>query len=617
MTLKLFNRKKGFTLLFTLCNICLFAQIDSSLVPFYHGVASGDPTSNRVTLWTRVTPPAGSSADVTVTWKVALDTAFVNVVKSGSLKAKSLNDYTVKVNVTGLQSNKWYYYQFTALNKNSLTGRTRTFPSSGVDSIRFAVVSCSNYQSGYYNVYRSIGQRNDIDVVIHLGDYIYEYGVGGFGYDATLQRDHDPANEAINLSDYRKRHAQTKLDADSRRMLQQYPLIAVWDDHEVANDAYLNGAENHSPGTEGAWQDRLAQAKQAYFEWMPVRKPDPNGDPGRLYRQFKFGNLITLDMLDTRLQGRTEQLATSNPLFSDTSRTMLGINQRNWLFNDINTTTAKWTLLGQQVMISPLTIFGSVLNIDQWDGYPAERNRLYSNLQQNQNKNIVVLTGDIHSAWANDLPLSGYGISNRSASAGVEFVCPSVTSPNPFSTISPGLVSLFNNHVRYVDLSYYGYTLIDVNKNRLQGDWYGVSTITSKTFSTSLKQSWFVNNGEKFLRQAPAASSRPLSKQVPFAPASPLPFVPRLSGIAMADFMEVYPIPATDMVEIRLENTGSEKYKLTLTDITGKLILDRMIYTSGSAYHLEKIDISGLNSGLYFIKIEGNEVYQMNKIIKN
>lgn len=592
------------------------AQTDTSLIPFYHGVASGDPASNRVMLWTRVTPPNNSGSDIQVTWRLATDTGLTNIVKSGSIKAKSVKDYTVLVTVNGLQPNQWYYYQFTALSRNSLTGRTRTLPTTGVDSIRLAVVSCTNYQSGYFNVYRSIADRNDIDAIVHLGDFIYEYGKFGFGYDSTVNRVHDPKLETITLADYRRRHAQYRLDEDTRKMLQQYPLIAVWDDHEVANDAWKGGADNHDPATEGDWNTRLAAAKQAYFEWMPVKKPDPTGDPGRIYRQFKFGNLIRLDMLDTRLQGRTEQLAASSPSFNDTARTMMGLDQRQWLTDDLKSSTAKWNILGQQVMVAPMVAFGAVLNIDQWDGYPAERNRLFSAFAQNNTKNMVVLTGDIHSAWANDLPLSGYSSSNRSASAGVEFVCPSVTSPNPLSNLTPALIKLFNTHVRYVDLSYYGYTVIDINKNRLQGDWYGVSTIKAKSFVTQYKQSWYVNAGEKYLRQAASASVRSANRIVLPAPSKPQPVVPRLEYIPAESRLDLYPVPSSGWVYIDQLEEYLPEDMIQVTDMNGRMVLP--VITVGQAIQLSAsgIDVSALSPGVYIVTVSGGDGIRSGRLIR-
>jgi alkaline phosphatase D len=593
-----------------------YSQIDSTLAPFLHGVASGDPTDNGVILWTRVTPSSSSTSPIQVSWRISTDTTFLNVVQSGTATAQSTNDYSVNVIATGLTANKWYYYQFFALNKYSLTGRTRTLPTGNIDSIRFAIVSCSNYQAGFYNVYKSIADRNDVDAVLHLGDYQYEYAVGGFGYDASLNRAHDPSTEAITLTDYRKRHAQSKSDADSRRMLQQYPLIAIWDDHEVANDAYKDGAENHNPLTEGSWAVRLAAAKQAYFEWMPVRKPDPINDPGRLYRNFNFGNLIELNMIDTRLQGRTQQIATSSPQFNDTSRTIMGIPQRNWLFNEIATSTAKWNILGQQVMLTPLLAFGAVVNIDQWDGYPAERTRLYNTIKQYSNKNLIVLTGDIHSAWGNDLPQSGYSFFNRSASAGVEFVCPSVTSPNPLSGLSSALIKLFNSNVRYADLSYYGYTILDVNKLRAQGDWYSVNTVKSKTFTTSYKQSWFVRSGEKFLRQASSAASRPVAKQPIPAPRNPMIFTPRIGSEFESNLFTIYPNPTNDILIINIETSEESNTQIAVYDITGKVIQIENINLINNGFTNYPLNVSEYNAGTYFINVSSKFGNQSKVFIK-
>ncbi|MEO8147299.1 MAG: alkaline phosphatase D family protein [Bacteroidia bacterium] len=591
--------------------------LDTTLAPFYHGVASGDPTNNKVTIWTRVT--ANVTGNIAVTWRVSTDTAFNNIVASGTTMARSKSDYTVKVNVTGLKANRWYYYQFAALNKYSLTGRTKTLPAgTNVDSVRLAIMACTNYQAGYFNAYEELVHRNDIDAVIYLGDYIYEYEVGGFGYDASINRPHDPATEAITLSDYRTRHSQYKLDPQTRMLHQQFPFIAVWDDHEVANDSYKDGAENHD-ATEGNWYDRLHQARQAYFEWMPVRKPDPTGDSLRLYRKFTFGNLINLDMIDTRLQGRTIQLASGDAHFNDTDRTMMGIQQRQWLFNDFNASTARWNLIGQQVMMAPLVIFGAPLNIDQWDGYPAERERVYNSLNTNSSKNFVVLTGDIHSAWANDLRLPGYSIFNRSASAGVEFVTPSVTSPNPFSTISPGLVQLFNSHARYVDLSYHGFTIIDVNKNRVQGDFYDVNTITSPLYTSSFHEAWYVNNGEKFLRQATSASVRPANKQKALAPAVPMAYgTPRMQAAIDNSLilLGVYPNPANDFAEAQFYIRKAGTVEISVVDVTGKTLYYFTEEKTGAGVYINRIDLTSLSAGNYLIVIKTDEAKRTYKINK-
>lgn len=596
-----------------------FAQLDTSLTPFSYGVSSGDPTSNKVIIWTRVTPAYNSVTSVKVTWRMATDTGFTNIVTSGTAYAKTDNDFTLKVNVTGLTSNTWYYYQFNAYSKYSLTGRTCTLPiGANVDSIRMAVVSCTNYQAGFFNVYQSIADRNDIDVILHLGDFIYEYGKYGFGYDSLVNRPHIPAREAVSLSDYRKRYAQYKSDPQSIKLMQQYPLIAIWDDHEVANDAYMDGAQNHDPLTEGDWYTRLYNAKRAYFDWMPIRKPDPTADSMRLYRNFFFGNLVRLDMLDTRLQGRTEQLATSDIHFNDTARTMMGAVQRNWLFKEMNVSTAKWNILGQQVMLAPLTALGSAVNIDQWDGYPAERNRLYASLQQNSAKNFVILTGDIHSAWANDLPLSGYSTSNRTASAGVEFVTPSVTSPNSLSSLSPSLIQLFNSHSRYVDLSYNGYIILDVNKTRVQSDYYSVSTIKSNSFTTTWKQSWYVNVNEKFLHQGSVITSRAANKIHILAPSKPMIF-PRIGDFVKdehSSIVSVSPNPAIEQVNVEFEIQNSKINYIHVYDLNGREVITKYLGILDLATYKIPLEISSLSSGVYILELQLGNQKLRSKILK-
>ncbi|HYF01805.1 MAG TPA: alkaline phosphatase D family protein, partial [Patescibacteria group bacterium] len=293
---------------------------DEKLKPFYHGVASGDPVQDRVIIWTRVTPE--TEGDVQVFWRMATDTALKNIVAKGLFTTGQSRDYTVKIDVGGLQPNTTYYYGFTALGRNSLTGRTKTAPVT-TDRLRFAVVSCSNYQQGFFNAYGRIAERNDLDAVIHLGDYIYEYEEGGFGYNDKAQRGHEPKHEIVTQSEYRIRHSFYKLDPDLRRIHQQHPFIAVWDDHETANDAYKDGAQNHQSDKEGDWQQRKVAGKNAYMEWMPIREQE-----SRIYRTLNYGNLAELIMLDTRLEGRQKQAdSATDPSLNDPNRTMLGTEQ--------------------------------------------------------------------------------------------------------------------------------------------------------------------------------------------------------------------------------------------------------------------------------------------------
>lgn len=278
---------------------------------FLHGVASGDPLADRMILWTRVTPPEGARA-VPVAWQVAADVHFAAIVASGESEATAARDWTVKIDATGLAPGQRYFYRFWAGDPErpttSLTGRTRTLPGDTVSALRFAVVSCSNYPQGFFHVYREIAATENLDAVLHLGDYLYEYPDGGYADPRMLARGRhvQPAGELLTLADYRTRHALYKTDPDLQAAHSAHPFIAVWDDHESANDAWHGGAENHN-ADEGPWDPRRDAAVRAYFEWMPIREPDM-AEPLRTYRRFDFGTLASLIMLDTRLIGRDEQL---------------------------------------------------------------------------------------------------------------------------------------------------------------------------------------------------------------------------------------------------------------------------------------------------------------------
>jgi alkaline phosphatase D len=505
--------KHLFLILFYLIATNSFAQIlnrqvalEPCLQPFYHGVASGDPMSDRVIIWTRVTPDTThNGGPILVSWKMSTDTSMQNIVASGSTLTDASKDYTVKVDVAGLQPSKFYFYEFIALGKNSVVGRTRTAPSGDADSVRFAVVSCANYEAGFFNVYKVIKNRNDIDAVICLGDYIYEYETGGYAPNANANRTWEPANEILTLTDYRTRYSTYHLDEDLRKLHQQFPFIVVWDDHESANDSWKDGAQNHQPN-EGSWAIRKSNAKQAFFEWLPIRQTGPQNDPYQIFRNIQYGDLLELIMLDTRLHGRDQQAGTTGSIVNDPNRQLLGTDQFTWLGNRLSNTNARWKILAQQVMMAPLQVGGTAFNGDQWDGYPAERTRVYNHIIQNNINNVVVITGDIHSSWANDLPLPSYNSSTGAGSVGVEFVTPSVTSPGLNIPGGASVIQLANSHVKFCNLNQKGFILLDVNKNRTQADWFFVSTIDQPSSAFTHARSHYVNNNERFLRNTSSVS---------------------------------------------------------------------------------------------------------------
>ncbi len=352
------------------------------VVQFLHGVASGDPTADAVILWTRVSADA---ATVPVQWQLAEDQNFNRIIRSGDTSTSAQSDYTIKIDVRDLNAGTEYYYRFRAGNVTSAVGRAKTLPAAGVSAVKLAVFSCSNYPAGYFHVYAKAAEIKDLDAVIHLGDYIYEYGENGYATDnaAALGRLPQPATEILDLAQYRTRYGQYRTDSALQQLHGTAPFIAVWDDHEISNDTWRDGAENHQ-SDEGDFTLRKQAALKAYFEWMPIRPASAN-DEVTIYRQFEFGDLVNLLMLDTRIIGRDEQLSYANytdPVsgqldsarFSadlmQPNRTLLGSEQLQWLLDKLRQSDARWQILGQQVlmgrMLLPAAIASQQLSINDF-----------------------------------------------------------------------------------------------------------------------------------------------------------------------------------------------------------------------------------------------------------
>ncbi len=503
---------------------------------FAHGVASGDPRPDSVLLWTRVTPTlaatpgSGRGPAATVRWQVARDRAFRHVVARGTTRTHAARDHTVKVDAGGLEPATTYFYRFTYAGGHSRTGRTRTAPAHHAtpDSLRFGVVSCANLQAGWFAAYRHLAARDDLDAVIHLGDYLYEYAPGQYGYgqsDRDIRR-HEPPREMVALADYRQRHAQYKRDADLQDLHARHPMIATWDDHEVANDAWRRGAENHQPD-EGDFLARRRRARRAYDEWMPVRMGGTTDlrDGTSLFRRLRFGTLAELSMLDLRSyrSRQADQLQPPVPstdaTVSDPERTITGNNQMAWLKQSLSRDTAQWKLVGNPVMIAPVVFPPTVheltgpihditgllpedglpYNVDQWDGYTADRRELFGFLADHGITDTVFLTGDIHSGWACDLPLDA-GTYPASQSVATEFVGTSVTSNNlkditgsPSRTTSLAVEAAIqgaNRHVKYLDFDDHGYSVLDVTSRRTQMDYYVIGDRADRGAGVSWTASW-------------------------------------------------------------------------------------------------------------------------------
>ena len=347
---------------------------------FAFGVASGDPLADRVILWTHA-KATDSNATIPLTWQVATDAAFINIVASGRVDATESNGFTAKVDATGLNAGTDYFYRFIGdQNTFSPAGITRTLPAASATSVKFAVFSCSLYSEGFFNAYDAAA-KSDAQFALHLGDYIYEYGAGVNQYGntnaAALGRVAVPATDIVSLADYRARYAQYRSDPNLQAVHAKMPFITVWDDHEFANNAYVGGAENHKAATQGDWNQRKAIASKAYHEWLPIRTPDP-ANLLKVYHSFDFGNLFSLHMLDTRIEGRDQQYDSfgdadggigryitaitpnAGGVTTDSARKMISSTQQTWLASQMNASRATWQIVGNQDIMAKMWIPFSV-----------------------------------------------------------------------------------------------------------------------------------------------------------------------------------------------------------------------------------------------------------------
>jgi len=448
------------------------------------GVASGDALADAVVLWTHVSP-GFASGSVDVWLDIALDPGFTRRVVARSFTVDEATDYALKVDVDGLQAGQTYYYRFFALGIGSVTGRTRTLPLGSVEELRFAVASCANYGYGYFHAYRRIAERADLDGVIFLGDYIYEYAQGFYPFGDEIVRETAPGGKCVDLDGYRARYRKYRTDPDLQEAHRQHPWFVVWDDHELVNDATSEGTDllSHNPATDGDFDTRIAAAKQAYHEHMPIR--GAASDP--IYRSVRFGDLAELRLLDTRAAGRSGGI--SDPALDTPDRTMMGAEQEAWLDAELASGEATWQVIGQQIAVAHFTydeVDHRPVFFDQWDGYPAARQRLFDSLEQHGRGNVVVLTGDLHGACVFDLPRDpwsgGYVAATGEGSLAVEFICTSVTSPYlPFVpvTTEEAQLAAASPHLAWTNLVERGYSVVTVTPEYVQSDFYGVEDVRS------------------------------------------------------------------------------------------------------------------------------------------
>ncbi|QLE58596.1 alkaline phosphatase [Nostoc sp. TCL26-01] len=480
----------------------VMAQTRFSGYPFSLGVASGDPLPDSVVLWTRLAPDplnggGVSPINIPVQWRIAKDENLTQVVQQGTVIATPELGHSVHVDVRGLEPERWYWYQFQVGNEVSPIGRTRTAPAlfSSVQKLNFAFVSCQDWQNGYYTAYKHMADE-ELDLVVHLGDYIYEYGPQSGG-----PRQHN-SPEIVTLADYRNRHALYKTDQNLQAVHAAFPWIVTWDDHEVENN-YANFIPEDNQSQQ-AFVTRRANAYQAYYEHMPLRLSSlPKKASMQLYRRLTFGDLAEFNVLDTR-QYRTDQPCNDGlkPLCNaalDSKATMTGARQEGWLLRGLDQSKARWNVIAQQTMLAQVDFNADpgvqLFNVDQWDGYVAARNRLLNFLNQRKPSNPIVITGDIHSSWVHDLK-SDFN-NPLSATVGTEFVGTSITSDFPTSFIRPVQAALRDNpHIKFFDGAFRGYVRCQLTQERWQSDYRAVSTITEENASISTLASFVVENGQ-------------------------------------------------------------------------------------------------------------------------
>ncbi|WP_017313904.1 alkaline phosphatase D family protein [Mastigocladopsis repens] len=498
----------------TQCSRKVNAQSTFSAYPFSLGVASGDPLPDSVVLWTRLAPePLNSgggmpSENFRVQWQVASDENMQQVVRSGTAMSTPEFAHSVHVEVQGLEPEHWYWYQFRVGNEVSQIGRTRTAPLPGapVSQLNFAFVTCQKWEDGFYSAYRNLANE-ELDVVFHLGDYIYEYGINSTGGVRNVSLPEQFQQQTKTLEQYRLRYALYKTDPDLQSCHALFPFVVTWDDHEVDNDYTDELSEKNDPVED--FLERRAAAYRAYYEHQPLRRFSvPRGPDMLLYRRLTFGNLAEFSVLDTR-QYRSDQPCGDGETprceaALDQAKTMTGDRQERWLLNGLDRSQTQWNVIAQQVLMAQLDHkigSGEVFWNDSWDGYPLARNRILSHIADRKIANPVVITGDWHSTFVNDLKLDFNDPNSRTVAS--EFVTPSLTSNGDQIVYGPyyGPMIPENPHIKFFDGDRRGYFRVNLNHERWQTDLRFVTTVSRSDAPINTFASFVVENGRPGVQQ--------------------------------------------------------------------------------------------------------------------
>ncbi|KAF3010414.1 hypothetical protein E8E15_000859 [Penicillium rubens] len=544
------------------------SSFDPSKLHFTHGVASGDPYADSVILWTRCSPTfddvhsntsthglvplynpvpiysgnedaeeqvAVSNAPVCLDYKVSDDESFKQIAAEGTVYTSSDIDYTVKVEASKLKPFTTYFYQFQVCNSDnkSPVGRTKTAPDSEkeVDQVNLAVYSCANFPFGFFNAYGHSVRKDSVDYVVHLGDYLYEYKNGEYGWGNSMGRIPLPDRTIVTLYDYRKRLATYRTDLDLLASHQNFAWIPVWDDHEVADNTYRDGSSELRNDEKSFIQDggvsvdqRKMNAVRAYFEWMPIRQVEMD-DNLRIWRNFKLGKLVDLIMLDTRQYDRsiTDTYDNTNyidEIKDDAGRSLMGSRQENWLQRNLIESAnrgAHWRILGSQIIFSQLNMSATMgpeqpLNLDAWDGYMASKNRTLQTLYDNKIGNNIVIAGDTHVNWVSDLAWldhTPYDSSTGSGSIGVEFGGAAVSSPSSFgqNTTIPAannisqIVATDSESLQWSEGYYRGYFELHITPEQVGAHFFGLPTTKERNFGEISLANFTVKSGENHLQR--------------------------------------------------------------------------------------------------------------------
>ncbi|MBD1381013.1 alkaline phosphatase D family protein [Metabacillus arenae] len=492
----------------TIPNSIMAKEADASFkfseYPFTLGIASGDPLPDGVVLWTRLAPkPTAADGlggmpdkNVLVKWEVAEDEKFNKIVKRGTEAAIQELAHSVHAEVHGLKPGREYFYRFTAGNETSPVGRTKTAPRGNmhVKNLKFATASCQAWVGGRYAAYRNMAQE-DLDFVVHLGDYIYE------------KRDTE------SLADFRNQHALYKTSPDLQAAHAAFPFIVTFDDHEIENNWANNISQPDGEESNQNFLELRAAAFQAYYEHLPLRlRSKPHGTNMHLYRQFTFGDLAEFNVMDTR-QYRDDQLhdgfpgAPLDPASSDPSRTMMGSKQEKWLYRNLKNSRASWNVLAQQTIMARYdydTGSGISVNHDQWDGYDAERDRILNFINRHNISNPVVISGDWHSSWVNDLKLDFNNAESKTIAT--EFVGTSISSGCGWKDDVEASLSV-NPHVKFFNGDLRGYVRCELTHDSWRSDYRVVSSANSLDAKAYTMTSWVVENGK------PSAAEIGVSKE--------------------------------------------------------------------------------------------------------